>query len=166
MPRIAAYDTQQDLQDSPIREAWIVSGRPRARNRVLFRSTDKSAWTMLWDCSAGEFHWHYSFDETIHFLEGRVTITLQGGEPQSFGPGDVIFFPAGSVARWRVDHYVRKLATCQNPMPQTLNLPLKLARKLRRGISMVARLLSDPGLDAERQIPKPDPAQARLRRQA
>ncbi len=132
MPSIAAFDTQQELQDSPIQESWIVKGRPRARNRVLFTSTDKSSWTMLWDCSPGEFHWHYSFDETIHFLEGSVTITLVGGAPQTFGPGDVIFFPAGVVAHWRVDQHVRKLAVCQNPLPPLLNLPLKLARRVAR----------------------------------
>jgi uncharacterized cupin superfamily protein len=158
MPTIAAFDTQQDLQDSPIRAHWIVKGRPQARNRVLFRSTDKSSWTMLWDCSAGEFNWHYSFDETIHFLEGRVTITLEGGAPQTFGPGDVIFFPAGSVAHWQVDQYIRKLAVCQNPLPASLNLPLKLARRLARklglGKTLIAGLLADPGLgDVQRSTP-------------
>jgi uncharacterized cupin superfamily protein len=162
MKSIAAFDTQQDLQDSPIRAHWIVKGRPQARNRILFRSTDKSSWTMLWDCSAGEFHWHYSFDETIHFLEGGVTITLAGGMPQSFGPGDVIFFPAGSVAHWRVDQYVRKLAVCQNPLPAPLNLPLKLARRLLRklglGKSMLAGLLVDPTM-AEPDARSRPPAQ-------
>ena len=159
MPAIAAFDIQQDLQDSPIRANWIVKGRPQARNRVLFRSTDKSSWTMLWDCSAGEFDWHYSFDETIHFLEGGATITLRGGEPQTFGPGDVIFFPAGVVAHWRVDQYVRKLAVCQNPLPALLNVPLKLTRRLARklglGKTLITSLLADPGLaDSERQSPR------------
>jgi uncharacterized cupin superfamily protein len=169
MPTIAAFDTQQELQDSPIRAHWIIKGRPQARNHVLFRSTDKSSWTMLWDCSAGEFNWHYSFDETIHFLEGSVTITLKGGEPQTFGPGDVIFFPAGVVAHWRVDQYIRKLAVCQNPLPATLNLPLKLARRLARmfgqGKNLIAGLLADPGLaEAEKQTQSPSGAQLRRQR--
>jgi uncharacterized cupin superfamily protein len=169
MPTIAAFDTQQDLQDSPIRSHWIIKGRPQARNRVLFRSTDKSSWTMLWDCSAGEFNWHYSFDETIHFLEGSVTITLKGGEPQTFGPGDVIFFPAGVVAHWRVDHYIRKLAVCQNPLPAALNLPLKLARRMARmcgqGKNFIGGLLADPRLaEAEQQNQSPNGAQLRRQR--
>ena len=168
MPTIAAFDTRQELQDSPIREHWITSGRPVARNRVLFRSTDKSSWTMLWDCSAGEFDWHYSFDETIHFLEGAVTITLEGGNPQSFGPGDVIFFPAGVVAHWKVDRYIRKLAVCQNPLPEAVNLPLKLARRIGRAFGrasgLVANLLADPGLqEAEKQTPS---SSAQVQRQA
>jgi uncharacterized cupin superfamily protein len=169
MPTIAAFDTQLELQDSPIRTHWIVKGRPQARNHVLFRSSDKSSWTMLWDCSAGEFNWHYSFDETIHFLEGSVTITLEGAEPQTFGPGDVIFFPAGVVAHWRVDQYVRKLAVCQNPLPATLNLPLKLARRLARmcgqGKNFIGGLLADPRLaEAEQQNQSPDGAQLRRQR--
>lgn len=130
MPAIMAFDTGLELSDSPIRPHWVVKGAPQARNRVLFRSTDKSAWTMLWDCTAGEFNWFYQFDEVIHFLDGEVTITLKGGQPQTFGPGDVIFFPAGAVAHWRVDRYIRKLAFCQNPVHPLLNLAVKLVRRL------------------------------------
>lgn len=130
MPAFAAFDIHQDLQDSPVRPEWIVAGTPRARNKVLFRSTDKSAWTMLWDCSAGEFNWHYRFDETIHFLEGAVTITLPGEEPKTYGPGDVIFFPAGAVAHWKIDTHIRKLAFCQDPVPTGLNPAVKLVRKM------------------------------------
>ena len=168
MPAIPAFDTQLELQASPLREGWITSGHPVTRNRVLFRSTDKSSWTMLWDCTAGEFDWHYSFDETIHFLEGAATITLEGGQPQSFGPGDIIFFPAGVVAHWKVDRYIRKLAVCHNPLPAAVNLPLKLARRIGRifgqGTRLVTRLLADPGLrDADHQA---SPASAPARRQA
>ena len=166
MPNIAAFDTNLELQDTPLREGWITSGHPVTRNRVLFRSTDKSSWTMLWDCTAGEFNWHYSFDETIHFLEGAATITLEGGAPQTFGPGDIIFFPAGVVAHWKVDRYIRKLAVCQNPLPNAVNLPLKLARRIGRIFGQAAGLardlLDDPGLrDAEKQAPS-----AQVRHQA
>lgn len=158
MNAISAFDTNQPLGDAPINPAWIVSGEPRARNRVLFRSTDKSAWTMLWDCSAGEFTWTYRFDEVIHFLEGGVTITLPQGQPRDFGPGDVIFFPAGTVAHWRVDRYIKKLAFCQNPVPSALNVPMKLVRRIARpfarAMALLAGLLADPALpDLEREPP-------------
>jgi uncharacterized cupin superfamily protein len=141
MTGFAAYDIHQDLQDSPIRESWVVRGTPRARNKVLFRSTDKSAWTMLWDCSAGEFNWTYRFDETIHFLDGSVTITLEGGAPKTYGPGDVIFFPAGVVAHWKIDHHIRKLAFCHDPVPAGLNPAVKLARKLVHKMAASAAML-------------------------
>lgn len=170
MPAIAAFDTQQELQDSPIRAQWIIKGRPQARNHVLFRSTDKSSWTMLWDCSAGEFNWHYSFDETIHFLEGSVTITLPGAAPKSYGPGDVIFFPAGVVAHWKIDTYIRKLAFCQDPVPAGLNPAVKLVRKivhkLGASAAMLLGLLAVPdapdGVEPEFSDAKP----AHMRQQA
>jgi uncharacterized cupin superfamily protein len=141
MTGFAAYDIHQDLQDSPIRESWVVSGSPRARNKVLFRSTDRSAWTMLWDCSAGEFNWTYRFDETIHFLEGSVTITLPGEASKTYGPGDVIFFPAGVVAHWKIDNHIRKLAFCQDPVPAGLNPAVKLVRKMAHKLAAPAAVL-------------------------
>ena len=80
----------------------------------------------------------------------------------------MIFFPAGVVAHWRVDQYIRKLAVCQNPLPSGLNLPLKLARRLARmfgqGKNLIAGLLADPGL-AEAEKPNQSPSGAQLRRQ-
>jgi len=130
MARFAATDISQALKSAPIDPSWIEAGTPQARNQVLFLASDKSAWTMLWDCTAGEFRWRYHMDETIHFLDGEVTITLEGGTPRTYGPGDVIFFPAGAVAHWKVDRYIRKLAFCQIPAPRFLRPLLAVARRL------------------------------------
>ena len=64
--------------------------------------------------------------------------------------------------------YIRKLAVCQNPLPEAVNLPLKLARRIGRAFgraaSLVANLLVDPGLqDAEKQKPS---GSAQMHRQA
>ncbi len=130
MPPIAAFDADLPLESAPIDPSWITAGAPQARNRMLARATDGSAWSMLWDCTPGSFRWRYSFDETIHFLEGAVTITGEDGIARQFGPGDMIFFPAGSIAEWRVHSDVRKLAFCHIPAPRLLRLPLKVWRRL------------------------------------
>lgn len=132
MPSIAAFDAAMPLQSAPITPDWITAGAPQARNRMLSVASDGSAWSMLWSCTPGGFRWRYSFDETIHFLEGRVTITEPGGQPRTFGPGDMIFFPAGAVADWRVEETVKKLAFCHVPAPRLLHLPLKIARRFSR----------------------------------
>ncbi len=156
----SAFDITQKRQNAPINPAWITSGTPVARNQVLFHSSDRSAWTMLWDCSAGEFRWRYSVDETIHFLDGAVTITDSDGTHYRFGPGDVVFFPAGAVADWKIDTHVRKLAFCQRPVPRLFKLPIRLLRRLDRLVSRMARVLldslSDPGL---KDAPGKPPAQ-------
>src|SRR5258707_1077781 len=119
---IIACNTDLGLTSSPIDPSWIIEGAPVARNRVLFHSSDKSAWTMLWDCTAGAFRWTYHFEETVHILDGGVAITDAKGLTQTFKAGDMIFFPAGSVAEWRIESHVRKLAFCQNPVPVPLNI--------------------------------------------
>lgn len=130
MAAIAAFDANLPLQSAPITASWVTAGTPEASNRMLAVASDGSAWSMLWACTPGSFRWHYTFDETIHFLVGRVTITGQDGVATTFGPGDMIFFPAGAVADWQVEETVRKLAFCHVPAPRLLHLPLKIARRL------------------------------------
>lgn len=150
MPQIASFTTGLPLHDAPIEPAWITEGTPTARNRVLNAARDGSAWTMLWDCSAGSFEWHYTFDETIHFLEGGATITGPDGITRDYGPGDMVFFPTGISARWKVDCYVRKLGFCHQPAPLPLRLLLKIARRLggswRAGTRLVTAQISGPAL--------------------
>jgi len=144
MAVFATTDITRDLKPAPIEPSWIEAGTPLARNQVLFLASDKSAWTMLWDCTAGEFRWRYHMDETIHFLEGSVTITPEGGTPKTYGPGDVIFLPAGTVAHWKVDCYIRKLAFCQIPAPKLLRPVLGLARRLGQLSRKMRRALTAP----------------------
>ena len=126
---VSSQDVQ--LSSAPIRADWVIEGRPVARNTVLARSADRTAMTMLWDCTAGMFRWVYDQDETIHIIEGGVTITLDDGRVEVLGPGDVVFFPAGASATWRVDSYVRKLAVFRESVPQLMALLVRLRSKAR-----------------------------------
>ena len=119
------------LSSAPIRSEWVLEGAPRARNAVVAKSADRTALTMLWDCSAGRFRWVYDQDETIHVLEGSAVLTLANGRIETIGPGDVVFFPAGSVAEWRVDAYVRKLAVFREVVPAPMALVMRIAARLR-----------------------------------
>ena len=83
-------------------------------------------------CPAGRFNWFYHFDETLHILEGEVTLKFPTGASQRVVAGDTIFFPAGSSAEWTVDNYVRKLAFCRTPLPSYLTAARQLVRRIRR----------------------------------
>jgi uncharacterized cupin superfamily protein len=120
--------TNLELISAPIRPEWILEGRPTARNLVLSQSRDGGACTLLWDCTAGVFNWFYDTDETIHILEGEVLLTDANGT-RRIGAGDVVFFPAGSSATWRVEQYVRKLAFFRFTMPRPVVLGVKGWRK-------------------------------------
>jgi uncharacterized protein len=126
--------TDVELSPAPINPDWVLEGEPRARNRVLSRSDDETACTIVWDCSKGKFHWHYDFDETVHFLEGSVTIEDGHGPARRLGPGDVIFFPAGSHAVWTVDNYIRKVAFCRKALPAPVGTLIRMLRATKRRI--------------------------------
>lgn len=141
-PTIVCSPSEVPLKPAPINAAWILAGSPVARNRELSHSADWSAWTMVWDCTGGTFEWHYDIDETVHFVEGSVTISSSQMPARRFGPGDVVFFPAGSVATWNVESYVRKVAFCRKVLPAPLLVLQKVYGRLRK---VVAR---DAGLGA------------------
>jgi hypothetical protein len=130
-PLIAFSSTQaQKLTSSPINKDWILEGQPAAQNTVLSRSADGTACTIMWDCTAGKFRWHYDFDETIHIIEGSVSID-DGAGPRTVGPGDVVFFPAGTSAVWAVETYVRKLAFCRKILPAPISAAVNMLRSMK-----------------------------------
>jgi hypothetical protein len=130
-PLIAFSSTQvQKLTSSPINKDWILEGQPAAQNTVLSRSADGTAWTIMWDCTAGRFRWHYDFDETIHIIEGSVSID-DGAGPRTVGPGDVVFLPAGTSAVWVIETYVRKLAFCRKILPAPIRAAVNMLRSVK-----------------------------------
>jgi uncharacterized cupin superfamily protein len=149
-PNFSTYSTDVVLRDSPINPDWILKGTPRARNRMLARSSDGLACSIVWDCTAGEFNWYYDFDETCHFIEGSVTLNDGINPPKTLKAGDVVFFPAGSHAHWTIDSYVRKVAFCQRTLPKIAHGPIAMLRALKarmRGTTPGGSLM-DSGAEA------------------
>ena len=62
----------------------------------------------VWEKEISEFPWHYDETEICYLLEGEVTVTPDGGEPVSFGAGDLVTFPAGMSCTWTITRAVRK----------------------------------------------------------
>lgn len=134
MPTIAviASVTTGDLRAAPIEPSWVHEGMPIARNTLLSRSADRMAWTLVWDCTAGKFEWHYDIDETIHFLEGSATISDGAGLTKTYEAGDVLFIPKGAVCQWHVETYVKKVAFCRRTAPKALSLTMRAIGKCRK----------------------------------
>jgi uncharacterized protein len=124
------------LKDAPINSDWILEGEPVARNALLSRSEDQSAFTLIWECTAGVFDWHYDIDETVYILEGMVEVTDDTGATRRLDAGGTAFFPAGSHARWRVQNYVRKVAFCRNPLPKSYLLAKNMAKTVLRTVGL------------------------------
>ena len=119
-----------NLQPEPIPEAWVLSGQPLARAAELSRTADGGRVTFLWDCTAGEYLWRYAVHETVEILEGEAMVD-DGSGPRMLTAGSQARFRAGSIARWRVPSYVKKVAYCRDPRPQVLRFAARVARKLR-----------------------------------
>lgn len=61
-----------------------------------------------WSKEVSRFPWTYGEQETAYVLQGEVTVTPVGGEPVSFGKGDLVTFPAGMSCTWEVRQPLRK----------------------------------------------------------
>jgi uncharacterized cupin superfamily protein len=124
-----------DLTPRPIEPSWIIEGKPDATWCVLSKSADGLASTMVWHCTAGKFNWYYDFDETILILEGGIVLESDTMPPARYGPGDVIFFKDGALARWHVESHVKKLAFCRKTQPVWLGFALRVVLKLKKMFS-------------------------------
>jgi uncharacterized cupin superfamily protein len=62
----------------------------------------------IWEKEASTFPWTYDTDETCYLLAGQVTVTPDGGEPVTFGKGDLVTFPAGMSCTWEIHADVKK----------------------------------------------------------
>ena len=91
----------------PLDPGQIIKGDPRASMTILWQSEDGKQCNGIWECTPGVFDYVHT-DETGCVVDGRVTVTPEGGEPMELRPGDVFFFSEGSRTRWEVHETVRK----------------------------------------------------------
>ena len=100
--------TEANLQPAPINPDDVVDGDPQGASAILRQSDDKTLQNGVWECTPGKFYLPHNYEETITVLQGRVTVTPEGGEPTELGPGDTAFFPAGTRVLWEVHETLRK----------------------------------------------------------
>lgn len=127
------------LDPDPIYEEWILSGQPVARSKTLALNRDGASKTLLWDCTSGSFYWHYRQDESVLFISGDAYLLQENGQERRFGAGDFAFFPAGTVAKWRVDSYVRKIAFLHEPVWRFAVPLLTLWNKIMRRLGVARK---------------------------
>jgi uncharacterized protein len=114
---------------------WVTEGSPQAQASAIARSHDGAMTVIAWSCTKGRFRWQYHFDEMAHILSGEVFITDQSGTERRLGPGDTVFFPAGSWSDWHVTKDVRKIAVCCVAVPRLVGLALRIWTRLCRTAS-------------------------------
>jgi uncharacterized cupin superfamily protein len=127
---VFAAPADVELNPAPIPADWIIEGNPQARSKRLASSADGTSTVMVWSCTAGRFKWHYTVDETIHLISGEVFVTDENDDVRRVGPGDMVFFPAGSVSIWYIPDHVKKFAVCRHSMPRFAGFALRAWNKI------------------------------------
>lgn len=123
---------QVELNDDPIEPSWVLSGAPHARSAQWTQSLDATATSHVWDCTAGRFRWYFPVDETVHIIDGSVTVAVDGHDTVTLNPGDAALFHAGTWAVWDVPEYVRKHAVLRTHIPRPMALGARAYHKIRR----------------------------------
>jgi uncharacterized cupin superfamily protein len=137
MPAVRSTSIRpEDLEPAPIRPEWVIAGQPLARAAELAASPDGTCTTAHWDCTAGTFHWFFWVEETIHILEGEVTVRDAEGQASVLRAGDVAVMPANAWMVWQVERYVRKLAVCRYPASRNLARMMRWSQQLRTRLLM------------------------------
>jgi uncharacterized protein len=134
-PVVFAAPAEIELEPDPINPSWIIEGRPQAFAKRVAESADGTSSVVAWSCTPGRFVWHYAVDETLHIISGEAYVTDEKGIARRLGPGDVVFFPAGSHSAWHVTQEVRKLAVCRHSMPRPLGILLRLFNRVVNRLS-------------------------------
>ena len=129
-PIVSSTLADVKLEPGSIPSAWLLSGQPETRSKVLGKSRDRLGYVVLWECGAVSYKWHYSKDEAYIVLSGEGFMTDEKGVERRFGPGDVAFFPAGTNATWRHPDHFRKIAVLKDSIWRPLAFGLKACSKL------------------------------------
>lgn len=121
-----------DLPLHPIEPSWVRAGEPKAHCSVLTRIDSDTVTSGIWTCEPGEFEWHFSYDEMIYLLEGRVTIRELNGAHRVFDvkAGEMVTFPSGAATYWTVQERVKKFfVTRSTAEPEQVTwLPLRATK--------------------------------------
>lgn len=131
------------LKPAPINADWIIEGAPAARNAILSRGEDGSAFTLIWDCAAGLFEWRYGIDETVYILEGSVVVQDETGGTRRLETRATASFPSDSrsvasgilcakgwiaQARRRRNRHIRRRQLTPEIIPQAADRSLRLTQ--------------------------------------
>lgn len=136
LPILTAAIAATELQPAPITPHWILGGTPQASNKLLGFSEDRASYIVVWECTPGQFKWHYTEDETVVIIAGETYLTMQDGQERRLSAGDVAFFPAGSTCTWRITNKVRKLAVLRNTLPLPLSITLRAWNKILKVLGL------------------------------
>ncbi|WP_301694019.1 cupin domain-containing protein [Klebsiella pneumoniae] len=97
--------------------ATPTAGDPQVAGAMIYGEPQDAFTCGLFSSTEGSFTMTYPFTEHATVLEGEVELTVAGGEPQRFAPGDSWFVKQGTEVEWKiltprfVKHYLANVET-------------------------------------------------------
>lgn len=88
----------------------VIEGEPDGKVHWLRQDSGGEGMllTGVFTGQPSRFPYVFGGDETFHVLEGRVTITVEGGESVEVSSGDIVSFAKGTVAEWHIHEPAKK----------------------------------------------------------
>lgn len=65
----------------------------------------------LWKCAPGPSRWVFETNESITVLEGRMTVSEEGGQTYDINAGDSAVFAKGWTGTWDIHETILKVYT-------------------------------------------------------
>lgn len=86
----------------------VVEGTPTMKTWIQHTSADGSMISGTWMATPGSYHATYTGYEFVHLIEGRLSITPDGGETIQMTPGDAFVVEPGFTGVWKIEEKVLK----------------------------------------------------------
>lgn len=107
-----AFSKIADRQATPIEtdlDGWTkVAGEPTMKTWIEYTSEDESMICGWWEATPGTYRAKYEAWEFVHLIEGRITITPDGGAATEVVPGDAFIVEKGFDGTWQIHEKVLK----------------------------------------------------------
>ena len=96
-------------------EDFLVSD-PKETVHTPFTNAQGNVTAGVWECSPClETIERYGVDEICTVLSGSVTVTPEGGEAETFGPGDSFVMPQDFKGTWHITETLKKFYMIVEP---------------------------------------------------
>ena len=106
-PNIHDAAALDDLEDwGALEEA---TGPEMQTSGVIFWEDGSGDECGVWECTPGPSRWTLEVNEFIQLVKGRMTVTVDGGEPVELRAGDSAVFPKGWTGTWDIAETLRKV---------------------------------------------------------
>ena len=90
-------------------DGWVVQdGTPSMKTWILHTAGDGTMISGYWEATPGTFHVTYTAYEFVHLIEGKITITPDGGTPVTVMAGDAFAVEKEFKGTWKIEEKVRK----------------------------------------------------------